>query len=231
MASGIHYAEFPFLNGDDTRTYYDPDLRRLALEHTRIARGPGESFHYNNFHPLLLGMVLERATGVPVAQYLQDRLWQPAGMVGDASWSLDSEASGFEKMESGFNARAEDFARFGLLMLRQGRAGHRSVVPAGWIAGSTAPPAAPLPADYYAASGLQSRPELYYHAMWWGTRRPGGGHDFSARGNHGQLVHVSPANDVVVVRHGWRYGLSAAEWSARAGRLADALARSAPAKP
>ena len=41
-------------------------------------------------------------------------------MEADGSWSLDSTQSGFEKMESGVNARARDFARFGMLFAREG---------------------------------------------------------------------------------------------------------------
>jgi len=48
MSSGIKYSEPP----DDAATYYFPDLRELALEKTRIKTQPGETFHYNNFHPL-----------------------------------------------------------------------------------------------------------------------------------------------------------------------------------
>lgn len=217
MASGLHYEEFPFLNGDDAKTYYHPDLRGLALRDTRVEDAPGTRFHYNNYHPLLLGMVLERATGMPVASWLERKLWQPAGMVGEASWSLDHEG-GFEKMESGLNARAEDFARFGLLMLHEGR----GVVPAVWAAASTSPPA--VPAGYYAGSPWMERePKRFYAAMWWGQARPEGGRDFAARGNHGQMVFVSPRNRVVIVRHGWRYGIPPAEWFERARKMADAL--------
>jgi len=67
MSSGIKYNEFPFVNGDNSKTYYFPDLRLLALEETHIAELPGEQFHYNNYHPLLLGMIIERATGTSVA--------------------------------------------------------------------------------------------------------------------------------------------------------------------
>lgn len=74
MSSGIRYEEFPFVNGDDAKTYYYPDLRALALEQTEAIRQPGESFLYNNYHPLLLGLILERATGVPVAEYLQEKI-------------------------------------------------------------------------------------------------------------------------------------------------------------
>lgn len=221
MSSGIHYAEFPFLHGDDARTYYHPDLRRLALTATRIEGEPARRFHYNNFHPLLLGMVLERATGMPVAKYLETRLWQPAGMVGAASWSLDSEAGGFEKMESGFNARAEDFARFGWLMLQGGRMGERQVVPAAWAQESTRPHPVPPGHDAGTWAGLDAR--RFYTAMWWGQARADGDRDFAARGNHGQLVFVSPRNGIVIVRHGWRYGIPPQEWFERARRMADAL--------
>jgi CubicO group peptidase (beta-lactamase class C family) len=65
-------------------------------------------------------MILERATGMPVSRYLQEKLWKPLGMEADGSWSLDSTQGGFEKMESGVNARARDFARFGMLFARRG---------------------------------------------------------------------------------------------------------------
>ena len=49
------------------------------------------------------------------------------------SWSLDSQASGFEKMESGLNARAADFARFGLLFAQEGAWQGRQLVPRAWV--------------------------------------------------------------------------------------------------
>lgn len=62
MRSGLRYEEsgFPWPWGDDTYTYYGVDLRKEALERTEIARAPGEEWHYNNYNPLLLGLVLER---------------------------------------------------------------------------------------------------------------------------------------------------------------------------
>lgn len=227
MASGLHYEEFPFLTGEDAQTYYYPDLRRLALEATRVVSPPGKQFHYNNFHPLLLGLVLERTTHMPVARYLEQRIWRPAGMVGEASWSLDSEASGFEKLESGINARAEDFARFGLLMLGRGSIAGRRVLSPAWADESTSPGSEP-PAYYARLPWLQQQGR-FYASLWWGQRRADGGRDFAARGNHGQMVFVSPANDVVIVRNGWRYGLPAPEWFERARVMADQLGSSAGA--
>lgn len=121
MASGLRYQDggLPW-SADDTKTYYATDLRQLALEDSSVEQEPGQRFEYNNYHPLLLGLVLERATGKPVAQYLEEKLWQPLGMEADGSWSLDSEGSGFEKMESDINGRAIDFAKFGSLYLNGG---------------------------------------------------------------------------------------------------------------
>ena len=116
MSSGIKYEEGGDLpwseEADDTKTYYATNLRELALENCRIEGKPGEYFEYNNYNPLLVGLILERSTGMPVSRYLQEKLWKPMGMEADGSWSLDSTTSGFEKMESGVNARARDFGRF-----------------------------------------------------------------------------------------------------------------------
>ena len=58
--------------GDDARTYYDPDLRALALA-VNVEVPPGGRWQYNNFHPLLLGMILERVTGRTVSAYLSEK--------------------------------------------------------------------------------------------------------------------------------------------------------------
>jgi CubicO group peptidase (beta-lactamase class C family) len=131
MSSGIKYedgGDLPWSEeADDTKTYYSTDLRELALN-CRIEGKPGEYFEYNNYNPLLMGMILERATGMRVSRYLQEKLWKPVGMEADGSWSLDSTSSGFEKMESGVNARARDFARFGM----------HAVCPGGQLGGQAA---------------------------------------------------------------------------------------------
>lgn len=215
MKAGLHYQEFPFLNGDDAKTYYWPDLRELALQHTQVEQAPGQAWLYNNYHPLLIGLVLERRTGMPVAQWLQQQLWQPAGMPAGASWSLDREG-GFEKLESGINARTRDFARFGQLFLDQGVAlDGRRVLSAAAVRAATSPEGA-MPLTHL-------RPGMYYKHFWWGQQRADGGHDFSARGNFGQFVFVSPANGVVIARNGERYGVPPGQWLRLFEQMADRL--------
>ena len=204
MSSGIKYQEFPFLNGDDAKTYYFPDLRWLALKDTQVIGRPGQQFLYNNYHPLLLGLILERATHQSVADYLEEKIWKPLGMEFPASWSLDSEQSGFEKMESGINARAIDFARFGRLFLNKGNWNGNQIVSEGWVNESTSPVLASH--QFWDISSWTHTEGVYYGYMWYARPRQDGNVDFWARGRYGQLIYIAPQDRIVIVRCGSRDG-------------------------
>jgi CubicO group peptidase (beta-lactamase class C family) len=197
MSSGIKYEEGGDLpwseEADDTKTYYATDLRKLALENSRIEGKPGEYFEYNNYNPLLIGMILERATGMSVSRYLQQKLWKPMGMEADGSWSLDSTENGFEKMESGVNARARDFARFGMLFAEEGNWEGRQLISRGWVEEST-------------RADTSTDPSQDYQYFWWVNTPEGEPYHFSARGNYGQYIYVAPEKDLVIVRLGKEEG-------------------------
>jgi len=196
MSSGIKYEEGGGLpwseEADDTKTYYATDLRELALENCRIEGKPGEYFEYNNYNPLLVGVILERATGMQVSRFMEEELWKPMGMEADGSWSLDSTKSGFEKMESGVNARARDFARFGMLFAKEGNWEGELLISRGWVKEST-------------RADTNTDPSLDYQYFWW-VNTPDGKNHFSARGNYGQYIYVAPEKDLVIVRLGKEEG-------------------------
>jgi CubicO group peptidase (beta-lactamase class C family) len=215
MASGLDYQESRpwFLASDDTLTTYYPDQRKISLENTNIIDAPGQHFSYNKYHPQLLGMILERTTGMPVTSYLQTRIWNVLGMEYGGSWSIDSEASDFEKMESGVNARAIDFAKFGVLFLNGGNWNGNQVIPESWVDESTKPLLLENYADYYPAALVASFPgQVYYKYMWWGMARGAGSYDFAALGDKGQYIYMSPQKNLVIVRNGIEYGIPSKEW-------------------
>jgi CubicO group peptidase (beta-lactamase class C family) len=72
MTSGLRYVEEDTPFSDDTKTYYDPNLRSVALSAV-IEEEPGKTFHYNNYNFLLLGIILKRTTGMPVAKYMEEK--------------------------------------------------------------------------------------------------------------------------------------------------------------
>jgi CubicO group peptidase (beta-lactamase class C family) len=188
MSSGIRYVEYSMPWSDDAATYYAPDLRAVAIS-SPIVGEPGQEFHYNNFHPLLLGLVLERTTGMHVAQYLEEKIWKPLGMEASGSWSLDSEQSGFEKMESGINGRAIDFAKFGRLFLNEGNWNGLQLVSAEWVDEST-------------RLDTTTDPAPQYQYFWWVNSEVTGKHHYYAAGKHGQYIYIVPEQNLIFVRFG-----------------------------
>ena len=199
MTSGLEYKEPP----DDIYTYFAPNLRKLALDNTKIKEDPNKRFLYNNYNPLLLGIILERATGRSVSKYLEEKIWIPIGMEYEGSWSIDS--NDFEKMESGINCRAIDFAKFGRLFLRKGNWNGKQIISNGWSVASTAP-YFPDDNDYYPPNPIFNEYQGYYSLMWWGIKRDEKNYDFYAAGNHGQYIYISPEKDLIIVRNGTSYG-------------------------
>jgi CubicO group peptidase (beta-lactamase class C family) len=186
MSSGLGYSQAGFFPwSDQPRTYYSLDLRRLAV-HAKAIEAPGAHFRYNNYNLILLGMLLERVTSVSVSNYLQEKIWKPLGMEEPASWSLDSGHCGMEKMESGLNARAIDFAKFGRLYLHRGEWNGKQVIPEEWVVESTTP--------------WQDARWTNYKYLWW-IPRSGKGR-FMAVGNLGQFIYVAADKDCIMLRFG-----------------------------
>ncbi len=186
MSSGLRWDRSdsnPF--SDDFLTYYSPNLRETALE-SEIVEAPGRRFNYNDYNPLLIGMILERATGMSVSAYMESRLWQPMGAEGDGSWSLDSEGSGFEKMFVGVNGRAIDLAKLGWLFLNGGRNGQMQVISESWVAEST-------------RQDTSTDPAAEYQYYWWVDEETGG---YYAEGDKCQFIYVLPSADLVLARFG-----------------------------
>ena len=214
MASGLDYVAFrPLLfNSDDILTTYYPDQRRISLENTRIVDPPGVYYRYNKYHPQLLGMILERTTGMTVTNFLQTRVWDKLGMEYDGSWSTDSTTSDFEKMETGLNARAIDFAKFGVLFQNGGNWHGKQVISQAWVDKSTEP-LYPSNYDNYYSDWYKLLPgEGHYKYMWYSLVREDGSYDFTAEGDKGQYIYVSPRKNLVIVRNGVEYGIPSEEW-------------------
>jgi CubicO group peptidase (beta-lactamase class C family) len=151
---------------------------------------PGEHFSYSTFETCVLGWVLERATKQSIAHFMTERLWKPAGMEAYGFWMVDGPSgAGREFSGGGFNAVARDYARLGLMMLRNGKAGNRQVVPQGWVRDSTTPVVreAADPGD----------PSFAYHFQWWPLLNSDA---YMARGLQGQVIYIDPAADTVVVK-------------------------------
>ena len=221
MHSNIDYEEDKFLwFGDDSLTYWHPDLRKLALEHTNLTGRYNGKFHYNNYHPLLLGIILERCTGASVSEYFEKSIWHPIGAEYAASWSLDSNKSAFEKMESGINFRAIDFIKIGSMVLHGGNWNGRSILGAEWLSQSTLCEY-PIDGSEYTGTFLENR-NIGYKYMWYCYPCGKSNYDVIAWGKSDQILYVSPANNVVILRTGEGDG-GVQDWVETMSRIAAAV--------
>ncbi|HEX7436597.1 MAG TPA: serine hydrolase [Caldimonas sp.] len=231
MRSGIRFCEGMLPWRDEPRTYYAIDLRK-RLPGCRIGDPVGSLFHYNDWHLLLLSLLLERATGQSVTSWLQQRLWDPLGMEHAGSLMVDRhDGDGLEHLESGLTASALDLARFGQLYLQDDVWKGRRVLPEGWVEATTAPEGARSDAPWFAY--YRRRPwgrflasgRIYYKDMWWGCRIDERRHDYFAMGVLGQHVYVSPDTDTVIVRLSDRFP-PGVWWPPLFRRIAQAVAAS-----
>ena len=154
---------------------------------------PGTRNHYVSVDTQVLGEILVRATGQPLARYASERLWQPLGMEFDGRFLLDG--TGMEWAFGGLNASLRDFARFGWLYMNRGRRGSRQIVPAEWVDASVTPDA-----PHLVPSTDPDDPDgMGYGYQWWIP--PGSDGDYTALGVYGQNVYVDPNRRVVIVKN------------------------------
>jgi len=69
------------LFSDPTRVWRPEELVRIAVAHPPVFP-PGTSFAYSNTDYVLLGVIIQAATGYPVGQELRARIFQPLGLRG-----------------------------------------------------------------------------------------------------------------------------------------------------
>ncbi len=202
MSTGWDYSGGPVPWTDDTILYYTPRVRERVLRALRGTHAPGEVFIYNNHNTYLLGMILEKVSGMTVAQFMERYLWRRIGAEFEATFSRNSESDTLDQVPSGLNARAIDFAKLGVLFLNGGSWGGEQVVSKEYVTAATTP--AEVPDGYY-PRGMMENSQSYKY-QWWIRAWPEGGYTYQARGVYGQMVFVCPARDAVIARFGKRNG-------------------------
>ncbi|MCU7547524.1 beta-lactamase family protein [Chitinophagaceae bacterium LB-8] len=225
MRSGIQFREGYYNLKDDAIKL---GFRHNILKHTlrlNIEQEPGKQFQYRSVNTQLLALILQRATGEKISNYLEDKLWQPLGAEFNATWNVDSKKRKQEIAFAGLNATARDFAKLGQLYIQSGS----------WQGKKIANE------DMVATVANKDSMELYkgYKNQWWGrynsrffddsleaasykqqtaysssVRKVNGRYRvgyrsgaFSAQGVFNQVIYVNPINNVVIVRLGqfWRH--------------------------
>jgi CubicO group peptidase (beta-lactamase class C family) len=105
-------------------------LRKLPRAHE-----PGTVFNYNTGETDLVGVLVSKAVGEPLAQYASEKIWKPYGMEQDAVWMVDPGDQ--ERGGCCVSMTLRDYARLGLFIFNGGKANGKPVVPAWWVEEAT----------------------------------------------------------------------------------------------
>ena len=159
-------------DGVDALVSYMRKLPREAPAGTRWLYSTGETN--------LVGILVNRATKKPLADYLSEKIWAPAGMQQKATWILSK--TGQEISGCCVQAASRDFARFGQFIMSGAAVNGQNIVPDGWLAEATT-----------SRTGI-NQPGRGYGYFWW-TYDDG---SYAARGIFGQGIFIDPKRKIVI---------------------------------
>lgn len=154
-------------------------MYELILTLTETEAAHGARFDYRSIETDIAALVIEHATGKPLADLISEEIWQKIGAEEDAYITVDH--GGFALADGGFCCSLRDLARFGLMLANGGRAQGRQVVPEAFIAET-------LAGTRFSDDYRTSLPRGAYHHFWWieEVGRP----VLLGRGVFGQLLHI-----------------------------------------
>ena len=189
MSSGITF--------DEDYLDYDSDINRMgrvlalggkmddfAAGLTETFAPAGDAWQYTSIDTHVVGMVARGATGRDIPDLMAEKLIAPLGLEQSPLYLTDGVGVAF--VLGGLNVTTRDYARFGQMILQNGMWQGQQIVPADWIAASTAPSAKTKPG------------KIGYGYQWW---IPVGADDgqFMGRGIYGQYLYIDQQAGVVIV--------------------------------
>ena len=186
MSSGMKWSEkyYNVIN-ITSESYFTKDLRSVILRQ-KIIDKPGQGFRYSSGDTQLLGMVIEKATGVSLSEYLTEKFWKPMGAENNALWQIDSENYGMEKAYCCIAGTARDFARFGKLYINKGKWNDEVILDSSFVELSIQP-------------SFEDSP--YYGYGWW-LYDYEGKKVFTMNGHRGQFIISFPEENIIIARQG-----------------------------
>ncbi|MCW4469236.1 beta-lactamase family protein [Flavobacterium sp. MFBS3-15] len=190
MSTGMDWGEqYSSAFSVTTRAYFGDELEKTVLN-VPIVREPGTEFEYVSGATQLLAMVIVKATGEHLSDYVSKHFWQPMGAENDALWQIDHEG-GIEKAYCCIGSNARDFARFGKLFEHMGNWNGNQILDSAAVAKMTAPK-------------FEESPQ-YGYGVWLNDYL--GKKMYYMRGHLGQFVIVIPEDNIIIVRLGHIKGL------------------------
>ncbi|SHF46830.1 CubicO group peptidase, beta-lactamase class C family [Salegentibacter echinorum] len=153
-------------------------MKALKFEHQ-----PGTHWNYSTGETDLVGILIQKATGKSLSEYLSEKIWQPWGMENCAYWLAD-ECSNLNIGGSGLSASLRDYARLGTVMLKNGKHEDTSLFSEEYLENATS--------LLYETDDNGSG----YGYLWWRFKDG----SYAAVGIFGQMIYINPHKDLVIAQ-------------------------------
>jgi len=183
MRSGLEFDETYSNPFDEVSRLYYGKKQLKQISNMEFNYEPGTHHEYQSVCTTLLGIVVERVTGMQLGKYLEAKLWIPLEMENPATWSYDDEKNKNTKAFCCLNTTAIDLAKIARLMIHKGAYKGKQIVSKAWIEKLVTPNTA----------------NDCYQYQWYSNNCSD---DFYALGILGQHVYVFPDEDLIIVRLG-----------------------------
>lgn len=153
----------------------------------------GSGFTYRTVHSEVLGWIVSRVTNKHWADLMSESIWQKLGMEEDGHVIVDSVGTPLQG--AGLNATARDLARFGEMLRRGGEFNGQRIFAKAVLDDTFVKGGDP---EKFKAGGMPFRAGYSYRNQWWMLHNSDGAYE--ASGIHGQMIHINPKAEMVVVK-------------------------------
>jgi len=134
MSAGLDWKGLTLNESNDDIDMYKTDDYFEYLLNKNQKYSPGTKFTYNNGLSLMLGHIIERASGLPIDSFSKEFLFKDLNIT-NYFWDIDG--NGITRMDGGLKMKPRDMLKFGLLYLNEGAWQGKQIISKDWIKNST----------------------------------------------------------------------------------------------
>lgn len=189
MTSGIDWNEDYEDPNSDVGQMYKANCKGVEshiltyMKPLKFKHEPGTHWNYSTGETDLVGILVQKATDLSLAEYLSEKIWKPFQMAHCAYWLAD-ECSNLNLGGSGLSASLRDFARLGTLMLDHGKIGNENIISEAYMTDSTS-----------LLKQVNDEGDGYGY-LWWRFKDG----SYGAFGIFGQMVYINPHKNLVIAQ-------------------------------
>ena len=184
MTSGLEYPE----NEHENMFFLQNQLE--YAQQIGMEKEPGTLFEYNNVNSMLLGDILQKATGKRADELLVERIFSKIGINDFTLWR---DGAGNVLTYCCIDMSARDYSKFGLLFSRNGNWDGEEIISKDYV-DETFTEVWSLTPQWWTDS------ERGYSLHWWISKNDEEGSIFNASGKYGQYIFVDRKNDIIFTR-------------------------------